>query len=638
MTDKSIDFDSQPIINLFEEYYDRLKSILVEKYEEESNQIQNILKILPEQNKEISDRYTTIETFNKPTFKVLVQNIFEFASVLQRFNLSITRIVKLFESPYLSAESIVSTDVSQTYRYETIELLEKIDRTYRGFKKKYDEKVHQINHNLIQMIHKNMLFDNKTDKEKVIIVQETFHEHRNAINLYVDYMQFYIDYLYDLGTKEAKQIMFYVLDLIEQDKDFFMTGHVDNYTTNTKIHLENPALKRFGLIPNTESLDLQQIFDMLVPQKSHKKETFESFAKNNKVGLIVMNKITPVPIEYNIVKLLNSPSESTEQGINENFINRMRVIRYLTKSGGNDIVNSEDSLDDIKQPELVVGLLAGVGDDPGGLDGGIDGGGVYEINNSKPCAGGNDRLKWKFSIDLFNKDNDNFYILDTLNGHKYRILTPYIKTTKYLIPKYRVKQLIHYATQPNKSDRITNYHTLACKYALTCMFAERAMPLDYLEENSKEVDTHMIRNELYLKLIKHTNALITKIKPKSQIDINDIIHDDGYQKIFMDTLYSLYNLGADKSLYISKFKSGELLSSFLVGLRDISRQFFKLLHDMYNREPLGNDVFKLPAEDRQTTVEKKLHDVVLKCLQLLISDKDNIYASINYKYLMLNFR
>lgn len=580
------------ILSLFEDYFDKLKPLLIERYESDIDDIKKALNEFNKQHKHIIETLEMLD--NKAPFKEYAKSIFAFANALQNFNQNMKNIIVLFNKPYLNAVTMMTTDMSQTYRIETIELFNEISQQYENYKRQYQHSLNIINQKLVMQLLEKMKFnannkeDNKNNgkddsknnskddsKEKLNIIQELFHEYK-AIDLYVDFMQTYIDYLYDLGN-DAKQVMFYALELIEQDKDLYLI-HADNELSdkeNKTIHLHNPFLHRYGLVANTTSLDVETITEMLCNTKY---KSIEDFIKNTKMGVIVMSKIVPIPVEYNI-RMLFQQLPPVEIGINKTIVESYKTIQYVDQS----------------------------------------------------------KNEYGFDMEIHNKDRDKFYILDTLNGSHYRILTPYFTTKVYLTPKYRISMLLKYI-EPNEPNRITNYQLLANEKAISSMFAKRLLPMDYLETESKNVDTSIIRNELYLKLTRFASELIRKQKPKSQLVVNEIIHDDNFQEIFIDCLYSMFHSGEHRLLLTNGARQGELLSSFLVGLRDLARQFFKLFHDGYNREPLGNDIFKISIDDRIMIIEKKIHEVILKCLNLLIGEKDNIYASVNYKYLLLTFQ
>ena len=633
--------DGDKIISLFDDYYEKIKPIVADRYEDETSFIQKTIATFPKQMDDITsslDDIFNITDSSKTDSLNLCKNIFIFANNLQTFNSSMMQIVQLFNKPYLNVSNVMGSDVSQTYRDDAVDLLYQITQDYESFRVDYERNITVIDNLLSSLILQRLIKEkNITDKKKIIVgIQQLFREYPKSINLYAEFLQRYIDILYLSDDNENKQLMFYVISLIEQDKDYCMSGLASSELpdkVSKQIHLKNPFLHRYGLVNNTESLPMPEVFGMLLQQKI---TSIDSFVKQNKKhGLIIMYKVIPAPIEYTVRRLFKLPNREENTGINVAFVNACKLIQQLGVIGGK-LTNEE-----MRQNIVMVG-------DTNNQENEMDQDNTNNTNdntNDDTNDNTNDDIgldktvggaKWNFDIKIYNPDSENFFILDTLDGVKFRILTPYFSTKVYSVPKYRVEQLIKYATDGNPPNRITNYQTLAGQVAISNMFASRVMPIDYLEEQSKEVDTPMIRNELYLKLTKHVNKLVNK-QIKSQADINNIIHDSMFQTIFVDTLFNIYQVSGNKVTLTNGFKQGELLSSFILSLQDTAKQFFKIVHDGYNRDPLGYDVFKLPEEDRILMIEKKINDVLLKCLNMLISDKDNIFAAANYKYLMLTF-
>ncbi len=280
------------------------------------------------------------------------------------------------------------------------------------------------------------------------------------------------------------------------------------------------------------------------------------------------------------------------------------------------------------------------------------------IRNLKPT-------KWDFNYEIIGDEShaDKFYVLETLDNEQYRILTPWdtprtelnhresqsfkpALAANYSIPKHKITPLITYLKNSNQPNRVSSYQTLAAKQMIQNMFLRKPLSLEYIEEQSKDIDMQLIRNEIYLKVMNLFKTIISKdykagASIKNNSDINDIIHSDDVREIFASTLLNLYSVGVQsnklREFDANHFPFSELLCSFMLEMDIIVRRFMKELHDGYNRAPFAKEYFDSSADEKSTALTEKLDEILLKILAIILNDKDNIYISLNAKYLLLNF-
>ena len=192
--------------------------------------------------------------------------------------------------------------------------------------------------------------DVESTKKIILYVQSKFYEYKRTVLLYSKFIQEFIDYLYETKDKDAKILMYYIMDLVELDKDFFISGNISNSlkdNINKDIHLINPALKRFGLIPITDSMLLDDLIQLITDKKvtykvndkvndrvNGKTINLEKLAKEKNIGFILMRHVVYTPVEYNlkplilpdVAKCLIQPQEF---GITEKTIERFQTIKTL---------------------------------------------------------------------------------------------------------------------------------------------------------------------------------------------------------------------------------------------------------------------------------------------------------------------
>lgn len=729
--------DGNKFVILIEDYSDKLYPLFMESYVDEQKNISKLILELKKNTKisELIDE-TDVVINKKGSFNNLLDSIFNTYEEISDYFLSLQSIIDLLNIAHLQPENIMSSEMSQTYKLETSDILKKITMQYMNYNKKYEnaeeELISLYVSNLIESIEKEYLSSTKIDinkiKDIITDIQSKFHKNKNTIKLYSTFIQTFIDLLYEIGKHEHKQIMFYIMEIIELDKNFFLSGNIDNSlkpVINKSIHLINPALKRFGLLPVTDSLPLDKLIDIIDPQKKNKNVNLHKYAKENSVGFIVIKRVVYTPIEYNlrplisldIAKPLIQPSEF---GITNKTITRFQTIKTLReeeekKTGGRKSKSihkrrkrsrankkSDSSSDscgcsyECHCDECTAAKGGKVRD--GRINGRIKGHSDINSDNSlgRHTIGGNSsrsnssssetsedtstessdsgsenferkyskeiykaggkkvstkekktRNEWDFSYEIIDDANtNNYYVIETLDGLKYRALAPWLSDKNLSINKFRISQLLIYIKNSNTPNRIANYQALANKESAKHMFLTKPMSIDALAEQSKEVDTTIIKNEIYLKINRVIDDIITKEyssgkKIVSDVDINNIIHDQRIRDTFIDTVLKLYKAGAKYSdiqeFDAGKFPFHELLSSFIVELEDITRRFMKDLHDGYNREPFKKEVYTLPVHDKMSAINKKIEEIINKTLQTIIGINENIYSALNYKYLLLNY-
>ena len=240
-------------------------------------------------------------------------------------------------------------------------------------------------------------------------------------------------------------------------------------------------------------------------------------------------------------------------------------------------------------------------------------------------------------------NTSNTYIIETLDGDNFRILSPTLFGRNYSIPKDKVEKIIKFLEHPCEISRISCYHKLLIKKATANMFIGKPLDFETMENNAKDNNMQIIKNELFLKLYGLIQEIIKKdfssgVKIKSSSEINEIIHDDRIGELFSSILLKMYEVGfnADNptNFNAGKFAFSELLSSFIVDLQDSTRKFMKDLHDGYNSNLLPSEVF---TSKDLPVINKKIEFLLLNSLENQLNSSDNIYSSLNYKYLILNY-
>lgn len=597
--------DSEKIISIYKDYFDRLDPLLSNQYDEEHSKLEGFIKQLPVLHKKVLydlDLATPLINENFSKFEKDIRQLMQTYGAIQTYYNKVRDVFNLFDSNYLSAPNLDSNDMSKTYKLETMDLLNDLRVVYNKYMKKNEDLNVQIIENIAQLMlmvfkkeHINMN-DDSVVLSSLQFIQSLFRQNAQTVSMYANFMQSIIDYAH---SEKHHVLTSKIMMLIEDDKSFILQGNVSRARksqSRKNIHVTNPPYKTFGLIPNTDLTTMDKIIGYILKQPFSGKISLPSIAKKESCCFILMTRMTYKPMEYNIRALIDKTAsegliQEPEYGITQKTISRFSVI---------------------KQPK-------------------------------------NQLDKWEYKYQIVGNwrslDTKAFYVIETIDKKLFRLLVPWVGGHSYAIPREKIHNLLVYITDDNKPDRAENYHAICQKQAVGNMFMRRAMSTDIMEENSKEVDTQIMRNNLMLKLTQVIEDNINKNYKKGagiidNTNINDIIHDSDIRDTFQTVILSMYKVGT-KITQAQEYSAGtfpfsELLASYVNELKYITQRFMKELHDAYNRNPLKEE-FKLPAEKRLQLIKEKLNDVLNKTITLIISDKQNIYTVLNYKYLLLNF-
>lgn len=599
--------DSENIVKLIQDYYEKIILLYPDKEDKTlllmDKNIRSFTKLC-ENIKINHDKYVISEDKNEIE-PLLIDTINLYRSYVAYFDniIDIQNILKKQE--YDPENNMMSSNFSQTFKLETSdmfhELILKIDKYFLKYQDIDTEFIQYLSNNILQKIF-DWLTDVENNEEKILKVVNylgsVFLQDSVIINFYVVLIQTFIDKLYDSSEKQQFILMYKILDMVNDIEKKYMEKYQSNYFSNSinkNIHLINPSLKKFELVPHTNNLPIQELLHMIIPnQEPGKKINMENYAKSHKVLFIIVKKIVPTPVEYNIrplivKKIADELRQPSERGINVKTIERFSNI--------------------------------------------------IPLDNST-------HYKWDFNYKIIgnleeSNDSTSCYILETLDGSHYRAFVSRLDHQGNVVKKYSIQHLIDYIINVNQPDKSSCYHLIQSINMSKVMFTHRSLLIHELEKKSQEIDVQMLRNDLFIKISGLINDSIKHKSPKNNSDINSIIHDPKIPDLFKDIILRMYSAisnNPNKSvLDAGDFKISEILSTFLIELNDLSKHFMKELHDAYNHDLLETNTFRLPLSEKNEIIKKKMEETLLKVISISIGNGDNIYSSINYKYLILNF-
>jgi hypothetical protein len=355
-----------------------------------------------------------------------------------------------------------------------------------------------------------------------------------------------------------------------------------NKINKNKINKNNnPFMNSFSFIPNSNFYPLNKLVKLIFKlDKIAEKINLENFSKLHNCCFIVINKITPNPIEYNINNLTNKKLiEPITYGITNKFLEKTKTINPL-------------------------------------------------INNS-----------WNFSYEIYpnsilNENEDQlsllkFYVIETLDGQTYRCMTKFINENIYNTNYNSIISLLNHIKTINNNliyPTLKNYYqNIHIQKSISNMFLRKKLPLEPMEQESK-IDSGLIRNILFINLCKIFDEFNSKIQNSD--DINNIIHSDEINNEFIRSIIDLYKTYIKKET--DTFPFSEIFITYLSELKKIASMFIRELHDNYNRDPLTNFTNK-------NMIREKFENILKLSLEYIITDKSNIYQIISYKNLLLNY-
>jgi hypothetical protein len=574
--------DLLPIIN---EYVNRLEAIYDKKqydiFTREFNKIEKSSKLLAD----VSDLGLSEEKTKKKEIKVekTILAIFALYTNYVMFYNDLADFIRKLSKHY---DDVSRSDKSNTFKVELDEMLSRIVLIHDGLNKQRVTTDVSLTTSLSNLIF-NIAKSDNSYVETVEYIRKLYQSSPFSIGLYANTLQLIVD---KLSNSPDLSI---ILNLIELDKDEILDGHVTSIFKTKNIHLINPPLKRFGLIPTTDSLKLDELLRVIanksISGKSNIDVCAKALSKNKDIGVIVMKHIVYTPIEYNLRTLILKPvAEKLIQpdtfGPNEKMIKRFTTMRAASNK------------------------------------------------------------KWDFSYNIYNEKAKSFYILETLDGEYYRCLGFNLQNKVYTVDAILVSMLIDYINNKNKPGRIANYQSMMIKEASKHMFLRKPLELESYEGKSSEVPSHVIKQDVYyvLDLIaKNITKTSYSNNIKSPVEINDLLHDVKFGEAFYNKVLELYPkmvIADDLAKFdVGAFPYSELLSSFLVNLTNNTNRFMKELHDGYVRDPLKDAVFAMKDSERMPIIRKKIEDIIANAIDLIIKDSDNLYSDLHYKYLLLNF-
>jgi len=417
--------------------------------------------------------------------------------------------------------------------------------------------------------------------DKIVALREQYYKTPEIIHVYAYVMQRAINTFFTAD----KGLVFTLMEFIAEDKTNALRGTYksDLKTISKDIVRKNPPQSRFGLIPQTDNMQLKELLKIILVEDNIAVNTtdLDKLSKKHKIGFIVFTSVVNTPVDYNVKPLINADEakkyiQPDEYGITKKIIERFRTLN------------------------------------------------TYGSGQT-----------WAFNIVIHNKQADKFYIVETLDGETYRCLAPWLYSTKYAVAKFRVKKILDYdATKPS---RALEYNALAIKQSLPNMFTSKILALEEFDAKLEVVQSGTMQHKIVDKVLETANKLISKAKFKSPNDVSDLLHDEAIVKSFVLAVEQEF-ANDTNSFDGGAFPRCELMSSFITSLQTNTRRFAREVHNGYSRNPLKDaDFDKSSKEGNKQVAVDKITEVLKNAVELVIKLDDNLFTSSYYKYLLLNY-
>lgn len=598
---KKVD-ESLKIIDLFRDYinyfeigFDKVKSEVV-------NNLKNMINNkYPEKRRKLLERVEAlnIDTFSELELSQQQKLIFQTYALLKQFDNILDDIYNIVDKYSFATSEFVDSDLSSTTKHNSINQEQIIKKHYIDYLKTY-KKITQVNVTdkfsdiLINSIMKN---SDQKNMEQLENINSLFIKYPETIQLFAHVMQTTIDrYSHDKDV-QSKNIISFIMELIEHDKAKVLQHFHDisadkriEEKRKIKIGSRNPFLRRFGLVPSGNFIPIKDLFSNmknLQKERDHPEAIFKKIHKETKVGIIVLQNITHNPISYELWNLFNTNTiMSANSGITEDFIKSRVTIHPL-------------------EPDK----------------------------------------KWIFSSYQFfgSLDSQQFYIIETLNDTLYRFLYPWIiksyedKTQKDRISIHyrKINGLLNYL-EINKEyekceDRITIYQKIKEKNLEKMFFKTGEPNIDALvKESLVHIDSSKIKSESIFRIRDVINKMIKNAK--NPLDtITFVIYNNKIFDTFINTVISMY-----KEFYIVKddtrvsFGFSEVFSTYLSDIQNLKSSFSKELNDIYLKK-----IEEERKEIESITDKHKLliyiENIINETLDKILTYNSNIYQSLIFK-------
>lgn len=466
------------------------------------------------------------------------------------------------------AKHSYGSDMSDTYKAETHRMYKKLSLKFAKIFAKIsdlDKKIHnEISVSIIDEIKKSTSKEESFQK-----FRKMFLENPEIVDLYTTVFKKLIEYEKD----NDRDFMYRLLSILEEDKTHVLDrGHP---IVKKKI-LKNPILKSFGLIPNGVFMTPEEISVKIFSQNM-KKDIFKKLAEKNKMCVIVLNKITYLPVASSIESLIDRGQvdkffQPPEVGVTKNIVSRFSTIDFLEKGRG-----------------------------------------------------------WNFSSDVFgDMEAEKILLLETFNGKKYRNLNIWT-TSKYVLEKNRLTDFLEYLKKYRSSkfypSRCDNYNSILSNKILKNIYFPKQVSINILTDESTEINARYLRNTMTSQMV---DLFIKKEKKiKDNVYLGQLIKSELFSNLFEKILIEYYEqYSSRKMMKNHSFPKSSVLVDFLFQLNELSKQFKKEMQANFNEINLEDDSYKYS--------QKIFEDVLSKTLSVIIVDKKNLYQAMLFKDKLLS--
>lgn len=511
----------------------------------------------------------------------------------------------IYELETLTGNPRLTANMSDT----NIEVVGNLLNNIRNIYNKYEKTASQLDVEvMLELTHDIKLCD-ANNANKLSVNVDLVKQYPFAISLFAYIMQKNLDACVELSDAIA--------EMVEDVKDYILlinTKSSKSTATVSKLYIQNPHIKTFGLTPHGSAKQLSELSKEIFPNMSEKLSVskFNSITKSKNVCIVVLNRIIRKPIEFSLWNLMDwkYAKEFLQGNVVGIGINKQDIGRFNT---------------------------------------------IYFTQAEKKSSQKDE--KWNFGISHYGDlSSEQFIVMENIGGGLFRLLALYtdrdvfkhvsgggVLATK--IQRSKIPEFVDYIKNKGVIDaetRIAIYHKIQETQVLKNIFLPIKFNVDGINLNSQIVDSKFLRNTLYMRLTERCNILIEKDyknaeKIKTHKDLGQIVHDKELSNIFNSILVEQYDIYTFKNKEnVSNFPFSETLKTFLSQLYMLNRDFVRHMHDNFIATHIDDKIFDSEStRNKNIFVRKLCEDVIKTTLDKLISNESNVYQGLIYKTNML---